>query len=113
MIDLLLDVGAVHRLVRLATTDSLTAPLRDALIKLAYRGAGTSWPGDVEDWTEYAVADASAPPAARWITCRWCFSVSAAFGVVALRRLAPRAWAPVATALALSSASTLLAGLED
>ncbi len=113
MIDLVVDLFATARLTRLVTADSITAPLRDRLIEQAYL-TRPHFPGGADfDWTEYAMADADAPKLAVLLTCRFCASVWVAFGVVAARRLAPRAWAPVATALALSSASTLLAGLED
>lgn len=112
MIDLLVDVMATHRLARLATKDSLTAPLRDAVIARAYRRAGLHVT-EPDDWTGYAQDDADAPLLGRLVSCRWCSSVWVAFGVVAARRLAPRCWSPIATALALSSASTFLAGLED
>lgn len=106
MIDLLLDAAAVHRLTRLVTADALTAPYRNALIAGAYRRAGRD--DESDDWTEYVLADESAPRTAIVWACSKCASVWLAAGVVAARRFAPRAWAPVATALAFSAASGLL-----
>ena len=45
------------------------------------------------------------PKLARLITCRWCAGVWIAAGVVGARSLAPRAWTPVARALALYDAA--------
>lgn len=86
---LLVDALAVHRLTRLVTDDDITEPLR------------TAWETKAPPWL--------APLA----TCRWCASIHIAIAAVTLRRLAPRAWDPLARALALSSTGTLLARLED
>lgn len=41
-------------------------------------------------------------------TCPWCLSVWIAFGVVFLRRVAPRFWNPIATALAASAVAGIV-----
>lgn len=109
----LVDVLAVHRLTRLATADTLTAPVRNRLIADAYRRADRFDPDVNIDWTEYAMADEDAPRLAVLLTCRWCASMWIAATVVLIRRRIPRAWSPIARLLALSTASTLVAGLEQ
>jgi hypothetical protein len=46
------------------------------------------------------------------VACRWCASIWIGFGVVALRRFAPRVWDPAARGLAFSAAAVLVAALE-
>lgn len=75
----IVDALACYRLTRLVTTDEITRGLRRRAIE-------------------------HLP-----ITCDWCVGVWVAFGVVAVRRIVPRVWAPVATALALSAVTGLLA----
>lgn len=125
LVELALDIAAVHRLTRLATEDTITRPARDAAIRDAYRRAGrdelelkirragVGLDAEPVDVTEFVLEDPSPPFVAGVLTCRWCASVWIAAGVVAARRLAPSLWAPAARLLALSSASTLLARLED
>lgn len=87
MRDLLVDVLAVARLTRLVTDDTL--PPLEAGRRRAYahvqqrHGAG---------WAE-------------GITCPWCVSIHIGVAVVIARRVAPRAWSPLARALALSYAA--------
>lgn len=117
MIPLILDALAAHRLTRLVTADVITAPVRDRIIEWAYGRDGA--PSEVLDdaeaygWTEAALNDDDPPKLATLVTCRWCTGAWVAAAVVAARYLAPRAWHPVATALAVSSAAALIAGLED
>lgn len=81
------DSLAAYRITRLITEDAIFGRPRDAVADLPFLGSVTS--------------------------CRWCASVYVGFGVVAARRYLPRAWAPVAEALALSAGAALLARLED
>lgn len=120
MIELLTDALAVHRLSRLVSSDLITAPAREATIRELYlargdRDARSLLPGLDPDysWTERALEDGDdAPKLAQLIACRWCTSIWLALGVVILRRLIPRAWAPVAKLLACSSVAGLLGVLE-
>lgn len=113
ILELAIDAAAVHRLTRLVTADSLTEPARSALV----RSVGVSI--DADELAHEAVEllrgrdPRGVPRTADLVTCRWCASVWVSFGVLAARRLFPRMWDPVARALALSSVSTLIAGLED
>lgn len=111
------DAVAAYRLTRLVTSDVITAPPRDRFIEGVYVAAGRAEQARDEvgrvGWTEYALHDDEAPKLATLVVCRWCASVWVGFGIVAARRLVPRAWRPVATALAFSAASALLARLED
>lgn len=86
---LLVDVLACYRLTRLVTTDHLTEPARDHLIE-AFRVAGM-------DRMVYAMR------------CDWCTGMWVAFGVVAARRVAPRAWDPIARVLAFSAVTGIVA----
>jgi hypothetical protein len=111
--DLVTDVLAVHRLTRLVTKDTLLHEPREAIIEASYTYT-VRLPPNFETWAELAEADGpDAPKVATLITCRWCTSVWLAAGVVALRRLIPGLWGPMAQLLAASSVSTLLAGLEQ
>lgn len=93
MIDLLTDGLAVYRLTRLVTTDLITQPARDAIAALSTK------PTDVQPWAFL-----------RDLTkCDWCTSMWIAFGAVAARRYVPRAWGPVAEALACSTVAGLIA----
>jgi hypothetical protein len=83
MIPLLTDALACYRLTRLLTTDRVAEPLR-------------------------ARVDSSST-AGYLIRCDWCMSVWCGGAVVAARHLAPRVWAPVATALAFSAVTGLIA----
>lgn len=118
------DVVAVHRLTRLATRDTLLYGVRERVIHAAYVANGT--PSDTQpwelgqhdpdpnDWADLAEREGPhAPKVAQLVTCGWCASVWIAAGVLAARRLAPRAWNPVARLLAASTVANLLATLED
>jgi hypothetical protein len=87
----LTDVLAVHRITHLITED--TVPF-GAVRELVQR----RWPNSL---------------AAEWFSCPWCASTAVAAGVVTARILAPRWWAPIATALSLSSITGLLATWEN
>lgn len=119
---LLVDAMATYRLTRLATADVISEPLRRSIV---VRSLGSPIE-EVTELTEVAeetegpitaqeAVDAltDPPKVARLITCRWCAGMWIAAGVVAARRLAPKAWDPLADVLALSAAAVLAARLED
>lgn len=108
------DALATYRLTRLATADVILAAPRNAVCRWAYRNRLTAVAGEgPQPWADLAMDDESAPKLATLVTCRWCAGMWVAFGVVAARRLFPRAWQPVARALALSAGAALVARLED
>jgi hypothetical protein len=81
--DLLLDVLAGHRLTKLVVDDVITKPIREKIYE--------KWgPPTEESWTYL-------------FTCQWCASVWIGAGNVAARKLAPKAWDPVAELLTISS----------
>lgn len=118
MIELLLDVLAVHRLTRLITADRITRHLRATLIAMSYgdwtgapyRSPQYSPPLDIE-WEHRVELDDDAPLLAALISCRWCVSMWVGLAVVLVLRHVP-GWKPIRNALALSSAGTLLADFE-
>lgn len=112
-----IDVLAAYRLTRLVTKDSITAPARGALVEYAYATSRTapnrpdaaavrSW--SLRTWAEYALDDKHAPRLAELVTCPWCTGIYVAFGVVFARRFFPRAWSPVARALAVAAAAAFI-----
>lgn len=115
MIDLVIDGLAAYRLTRLVTADSITEGPRRAVVLWAFRREpvrpavepGSTIAETLDDYDFDQV-----PKLATLVTCRWCVGVYVAFAVVAARRLAPRAWGPVAEGLALAAAAALAAGLE-
>jgi hypothetical protein len=123
VIPLLLDALAAFRLTRLVTADTILDQPRARIVRRAYERQ--DWPSPAAwsehqqnvaaagGWSDYAQDDLVAPKLATLVTCRWCAGVWVSFGVVAARRLVPRAWQPVAEALAFSAGAALLAGLED
>lgn len=119
MIPPLLDFLAAYRLTRLITADTVLDGPRDAVVKWSYARRPNKPAPDLFDsrlpgeWSAAAIEDPDAPKLATLITCRWCSGVWISFAVVAARRLFPRAWPPIAEALALSVGAALLAGLED
>ncbi len=84
MIELIEDGLAVYRLTRLVTTDRITQPLRDAA-------------ADRNETLGYLAG------------CDWCSSLWLALGVAGVSALAPRAWRPLARALASSAVTGILA----
>jgi Protein of unknown function (DUF1360) len=106
-----MDVLATYRLTRLATTDVISEPARMAVLAKA----GADPPADAEDPTAQEVVESMKDPPrlATLVTCRWCAGVWIAATVTAARAMAPRAWDPVARALALSASAVLLSRLED
>lgn len=118
MIPLLLDALAAFRLTRLITADVILDGPRDVVVAWAYGdrkqdGDEPSMPEVPGAWSGYAMEDDRAPKVARLITCRWCAGMWVSLAVVAARRRFPRAWPPLAEALAFSAGAALLAGLED
>ena len=86
-ITLAVDGLAAYRLTRLAVEDTITDPLR------------------------IRASDAS-PFLADMLECRWCAGVWVGFGVMAVRRLVPGLWAPVAEGLALAAVAGMLESAE-
>lgn len=114
MIRFALDALAAYRLTKLVTSDVLTSEVRDGVVLAAYSRAGRvlaidsvqRYPGQCAD----AVAnDADPPKLAVLVTCPWCASFWLGLAVVALRRLFPRLWGPLAEALAFSAVAGLVA----
>lgn len=118
----LVDVLAVHRLTRLVTDDDITQPARDRIIAAAYEPVYWQAQKIITEssidiyaeggWQQIVDIDLHPPKIATLITCRWCASIWITLGLVLLVRRR-RWWPPIADALALSSAATLLARLED
>lgn len=121
-----IEILAVHRLVRLVTEDVITVRPRWAIIRWSYLRS-TDLPAEVlepDDGPSSQQLDSlvdadmtedpcGVPKLATLVRCRWCASVWIAAGAVLAHGLAPHQWLPIAAVLALSSASTLLAGLEQ
>lgn len=110
MVTLLLDCLAAYRLTRLVTTDGVLSGPREWLLRRAYRRAGRLPPADPfsdpdhpASFEEEARNDPHPPKAVAGLLCAWCVGVWASFGVVAARRLVPRAWEPVGRALAIAT----------
>lgn len=97
---------ATHRLTRLVTTDTITAPARERIQDAAEArwAARTGHPISAEHWgSRIAYA----------LSCAWCSSMWVAAGLVAVMTAAGHPPAhPVLTALAASSVTGLLAALE-
>lgn len=90
--DIVIDGLATYRVTRLVVEDHLFDRPRDRLV------------------ARLQLADH--PKLIELIGCPWCVSVYVGFGVVALRRLVPRVWGPLASALAASAVAGLLATHE-
>lgn len=85
-IDLAIDALATYRLTRLAVEDVVAAPVRQAI------------------FDRYPPHEKSLSYA---LTCPHCAGVWAGAGVALARTVAPRAWQPVALALALAGVVSL------
>jgi len=108
------DMLATARLARLIHADGITKPFRAWAFTRAYGGHRPSTVPDQVPPEQWPAADRDDPPfVAGVLSCRWCVSVWIAFGVVAVRRCAPRVWDPVARALAASYVTGWLAEHED
>jgi hypothetical protein len=90
-LDLVIDALAVKRLTRLVTEDQIMEPVRNWV------------------WNRY-------PPESTklgyLLTCPHCTSIWVAAGVQSARIVFPKAWSPVARALALSGVTSLIAERE-
>jgi hypothetical protein len=84
----LIDSLAVFRLTRLLVADSITKEPREAFQEWCLKGQ------------RLKLLELS--------SCPWCMSIHVAFGVVLARKIAPRAWGPIATALAFSAVAGIL-----
>lgn len=89
MNEVLIDGLAAARLVRLAQQDTVFDGARDRYLE-ACRVAGWRKPAELAN-------------------CPWCLAVWVAAGAVTLRRIAPRGWAAVASALAVAELAGLVA----
>ena len=88
-LNLAVDALASYRVTRLLVSDGIVDRQRDALVdRLRRRG-------------HRKLVELS--------ECPWCIGFWVACGVVAARRVVPRAWSPVAEAFAFSAVSGLLA----
>lgn len=87
MRDFIVDALAAYRLTRLATSDTITAPLRNKILQ-KYPPTETS--------PSYA------------LTCDWCAGVWAGLGVAAARRVAPGLWDVVGAGLAAAAVAGLI-----
>lgn len=85
------DALACYRLTKLVLDDRITQPLR-------------------ERW--FARHPPESTALGYLATCPWCLSLWAGLGIVGARRLAPRAWSPLADVLAMSAVTGLLAERE-
>ena len=117
-LELLVDAGAAYRLTKLLTDDEITEEPRAALVRRSFAGCGLEYDADENEVAldvvqRYRVEHGPPPKLATLVTCRWCAGVWIGAGVVAARRLAPRAWQPLAEALSLAAAAALVAGLEQ
>lgn len=108
---LAVDTLAAARLTRLVTTDTITAPLREKLIRWAYRSRPEMTPSwaATDQWAELARADDEAPWPAKLVICDWCAGVWVGFGVAVARLIAPGPWALIARGLAIAQASAIVA----
>lgn len=88
MIDDIVDALATHRLTKLVIDDYITEPLREKV----YEKFGEP----DESKISYLVG------------CPWCVSWWAGVAVVTARTVAPKAWRPLAYALAFSSITGLI-----
>lgn len=107
---LVVDALATYRLVRLATADVISEPVRMAVV----RGVGAEVPDESGATTaQEVVEEMDVPPKlATLVTCRWCAGVWIAAGVTGARLLSPKTWDVASRGLALSAAAVLLARLE-
>ncbi len=85
------DALAVYRITRLVVDDVILDAPRERMFGWL-DGRSSARPSKV----------------AELLDCSWCVAVWVAFGVVGLRGVLPRAWAPVARGLALSAVAGLI-----
>lgn len=104
--DLVVDALAVYRLTRLVVNDTITRPFRVAIFRHAYDAH------DRTDVEQAAMLDDQRPWPVELVMCRWCVGIHAGIAAVIARKVAPRAWSPVARALAFGAVAGLARGLE-
>ena len=97
--DLIDDALATYRLTRLVTTDRVTQKLRDRLNERW----GTKTVPTIPSGTR-TVRTAFG----ELLTCDWCVSIYVGAAVAAVRTFAPRAWRPIARALASSAVAGVI-----
>lgn len=85
---MIIDALAAFRITRLLITDQITKEPREAFQEWCLKGR------------RLKLLELS--------QCPWCAGMYVAFGVVAARRIAPRAWDPIAKALAFSAVTGIL-----
>jgi hypothetical protein len=88
--EFLVDALAAARLIRLATRDTFPPVKRTRNLVIGWAGQGSS--------------------IAELVDCPWCAGFWITAGVVAARRVVPRAWAPVADVFAAAFLASYLAG---
>lgn len=86
---LIVDALAAHRITRLIVSDVIADRPRARVMAAAHE-AGFEWLKDL-------------------IRCSWCTGVHVGFAVVAARAVAPKAWQPIARALALADVAGIVA----
>lgn len=108
--DVVEDALAAYRLTRLVTTDVVTTPVRDAVIRWAYRDHPPA--GWALTPTERVALDDDPPPVAKLVTCSWCAGVWVGAGVVVAAAVAPRTWRHARRALACAAVAGWLSARE-
>lgn len=107
---------AAHRATRLVTKDTITAKLRDWLIRWAYvndrRYMESGW-NPKGGWSLYAEQDDDSPPLATLLSCRWCCSIWCSAGLLMLAVIAPAPARWLRYILAGSSVAVLLSRIES
>ena len=88
MLNSVIDALATHRLTKLVVDDEIARPIREKIFD--------KFGEPSESKLSFA------------ITCPWCTSMWVGLGVVAAGTIAPKAWRPLAYALALSSVTGLI-----
>lgn len=101
---LTLDALACFRLTRLLVSDTITQPLRQAVIGTAY--------APERDLSGFAMPVAKRPRLAEFVTCPWCMGMWLAGLVVLCQALIPAVWIYAAALLAFSAVAGLLSELS-
>lgn len=127
MSELIVDALAAYRVTRLVTRDTITKRLREHVLAIIYSGRPVprqqitvqraGYPRETIGGEEIefdSLADRvewerdDAPRLAVLLLCPWCVGVWVGFGVMVLRRVMPRVWAPIAEGLALGACAALV-----
>ena len=112
----LIDALAVARLTRLVTKDAITSPVRDAIEARSVKMVAVKCISSSCSASEHQTESGDVQPWAflRDLTdCGWCSSFWLAAGVVTARKVAPRAWTPIAYGLALAAVAGWLTNRDD